>query len=168
MPKRLLSPICWIRIDDRLIHGQVIVAWRQHLGYDAICIVDDSIANDAFMGDVLRMAAPTGVRVIVVTVGQAIAALEHTDASALLVLVKSPQTVLQLIEAGLQIDQVNVGNLGDAPGRKRVHRSISLATEHVTALDALAERGVRITFQLVPDDAPVGWGKVRETWKDKS
>jgi D-glucosaminate-specific PTS system IIB component len=156
--------IRWIRVDDRLIHGQIVVAWRQHLNYDAICIVDDAVAGDAFMCDVLRMAAPTGVRVTVVIVERAITELEQIEANAILVLAKAPQTVLQLADAGLSIAHLNVGNLGAAPGRKRVLKSISLGPEHVTALDALTERAVRITFQLVPDDMPVEWERIRETW----
>ena len=164
MPETQPSHICWIRVDDRLIHGQVTVGWRQHLRYDAICIVDDATADDAFMCDVLRMAAPAGIRVSVVAAGQAIDALERLDAKAILVLVKTPQTALQLVEAGLAIGQINVGNLGAAPGRKRVLKSILLGPEHVAALDALAARGVKIAFQLVPDDSPVEWERVRETW----
>lgn len=158
------SHISWVRVDDRLIHGQVTVAWRQHLNYDAICIVDDAIAGDAFMRDVLEMAAPAGVRACVVTVQQAIGALEQLSAKAVLVLVKTPQTALQLVEGGLAIEQVNVGNLGAAPGRKRVLKSISLGPEHVAALDALAAHGIQIAFQPVPDDPPVAWQRVRETW----
>ena len=164
VPENERSHIRWVRVDDRLIHGQVVVAWRQHLRYDAICIVDDEIANDAFMRDVLRMAAPSGVRVSVVAVQQAMDALEQSDANSILVLAKTPQKVLQLANAGLSIVHLNVGNLGAAPGRKRVFKSISLGPEHVTALDALTERGVRITFQLVPDDTAVEWERVRETW----
>ena len=163
MPETQHSPICWVRVDDRLIHGQVTVAWRQYLNYDAICVVDDAIANDAFMRDVLRMAAPAAVRVCVVSTQQATDALEQLDAKAILVLVKTPQTALQLVEGGLAIKQINVGTLSAAPGRKRVFKSISLGPEHVAALDALAGLGVKIVFQLVPDDPPVAWERVRET-----
>lgn len=164
MPQDQRSHICWVRVDDRLIHGQVAVAWRQHLNYDAICIVDDGIAGDAFMRDVLEMAAPTGVRACVVSAQQAAGALEQLAAKAILVLVKTPQTALQLVECGVAIKQVNVGNLGAAPGRKRVLKSILLGREHVAALDALAAQGVKVTFQPVPDDSPVAWEKVRGTW----
>jgi PTS system mannose-specific IIB component len=165
VPENKRSHIRWIRVDDRLIHGQVVIAWRQHLRYDAICIVDDGIAADAFMGDVLRMAAPAGVCVSVVTVQQATGELAQSDAKAILVLVKTPQIVLQLADAGLSIARLNIGNLGAAPGRKRALKSISLGPEHVTALDALAERGVKIVFQLVPEDTAVEWERIREACK---
>ena len=104
--------IALLRIDDRLIHGQVIVAWRQHLCYDAICIVDDEVANDAFMSQVLTLAAPAGVPVSVVTVQQAADELAQPGASAVLVLVKTPKTVLHLVQAGLDITHVNVSVIG--------------------------------------------------------
>jgi PTS system mannose-specific IIB component len=164
VPTNHFSHIRWLRVDDRLIHGQVVVAWRQHLRYDAIWIVDDALANDAFLRDVLQMTAPSGVPVNVTTVQQAVDALAQSESNAILVLVKSPETVLQLVKAGLVIAHVNVGNLGAAPGRKRALKSISLGPEHAIALDALAACGIEIAFQLVPDDPPVAWEKVRKTW----
>jgi mannose/fructose/N-acetylgalactosamine-specific phosphotransferase system component IIB len=161
------TPIRWIRIDDRLIHGQVTVAWRQHLGYDEICIVDDALANDAFMNDMLRLAAPSGVQVTVYTVQQATGALTHPASNAILLLTKTPQSVLRLLDAGVPITQVNVGNIAAAPGRKRVFKSISLGPEHVATLDALAERGVEITFQLVPHDTALAWKSVRSKWANR-
>jgi PTS system mannose-specific IIB component len=159
-----LSPIRWIRVDDRLIHGQVVVAWRQQLGYEAIWVVDDVTAGDAFLRDVLCLAAPADVQVTVYTVQQAIEALQHPASKAVLLLTKTPASVLQLVDAGVPIAQINVGNIAAAPGRRRVFKSISLGPEHVAALDALAERGVEITFQLVPNDTAIGWERVRKKW----
>jgi PTS system mannose-specific IIB component len=149
-----------------LIHGQVAVAWRQHLRYNEISIVDDNVATDPFMRDVLRLAAPPDVHVTVATVQQAAISLTKPSSSAVLVLTRSPQTVLQLVNAKLLLTRINIGNLGAAPGRRRVLKSIALDPEHVAALDALAARGVRIAFQLVPHDTPIQWAKVREKWVD--
>ena len=110
---------CEYQFVNELIHGQVVVAWRRHLCYDAICIVDNEIANDAFMSQVLHLAAPAEVPVSVVTVQRAVDALAKTDAAAILVLVKAPQTALSLVQAGVEVEHINVGNLGSAPGRKR-------------------------------------------------
>ena len=162
-----MSPICWTRIDERLIHGQVVVAWRRYLGYDEICVVDDAVAGDPFLSDVLRLAGPDGVAVRVCTVQGAAEALASRVGGRLhpalqgriLLLCKHPQTVLDLVEAGLLLSQVNVGNLSG--GSIPAMRSISLSPEDVAALDALAEHGVRITFQPTPDDPEVDWQVVR-------
>jgi PTS system mannose-specific IIB component len=167
MNKTGFARICWVRVDDRLIHGQVVVAWGQELGYDAIWVVDDATASDAFLCDVLRLAMPYDVQVAVYTVQQAIEALKQPGSKAILVLTKTPTSVLQLVDAGVPVAKLNVGNIASAPGRRRVFRSISLSPEHVATLDTLAERGVEVIFQLVPNDTGVGWASVRRRWRNR-
>ena len=65
----------WARVDDRLIHGQVVVGWRQHLCYQAICVVDDVVAADAVLRDVLRLATPADVGLDVCTTEEALGVL---------------------------------------------------------------------------------------------
>ena len=76
-------------------------------------------------------------------------------------MLKSPQTALPLLEGGVPIPHLNIGNLAGGAKSKRVFKSISLSTEHVATLDALAREGVRITFQLTPDDTEADWPTVR-------
>jgi len=158
-----MPPTFWTRIDDRLIHGQVTVGWRQHLRYDTICVVDDLAAADPVMRDVLRLATPSGVALHVYTVQEAAHALATPASDRTLLLLKSPQAALALAdaEAGLPLSRLTVGNLAAGPGSVRVLKSISLAPEHVAALAALAARGVEITFQPTPDDHPVDWQALR-------
>jgi PTS system mannose-specific IIB component len=171
-----MSAICWIRIDDRLIHGQVTVAWRQYLSYDRIWIVDDQVGSDPFLKEVLRVAAPDGVGVEVYTTEEAIATwVRFTEGETgsrgsatprkILLLLKRPQIALALFEEGLAAPilerGLNVGNLASRPGSKRAFKSISLGAEDMSTLDALAERGVRITFQAVPHSKQVDWGGIR-------
>jgi PTS system mannose-specific IIB component len=132
--------------------------------YDAICVIDDSVAQDTFMRDVLRMAGPADIPVYIFSVKQAASALEHLHSNDVLLLIKTPQSVLQLMDAGIEIDQLNIGNIASAPGRKRVFKSISLGPEHINALDALAKRGVQITFQIVPNDTAADWQSVRKKY----
>jgi PTS system mannose-specific IIB component len=179
VPPRPLA-LCWVRVDDRLIHGQVIVAWRRHLGYDKICIVDDGLRTDPFMREVLHMATPPGIRISVYALEEAIPLLRATATmmppgrrggregerergrgGKVLLLLKSPQTALSLLEGGVPIPHLNIGNLAGGAGSRRAFKSIWLSAEHVTTLDALAREGVRITFQLTPDDTEADWPTVR-------
>jgi PTS system mannose-specific IIB component len=157
-----MSPTRWTRIDDRLIHGQVVTAWRQHLGYQAISVVDDTMAADPYLSDALRLAVPPGVAVDIWTVRHAVEALSELPAVETLLLLRSPQVALTLIQAGLSLARINVGNLGAQPGSRRVLKSISLTAPQAAALDALAAHGVDITFQVTPDDPPVSWSKIRQ------
>jgi mannose/fructose/N-acetylgalactosamine-specific phosphotransferase system component IIB len=156
-----MSPTIWARLDDRLIHGQVVVGWRQHLRFEAIHVVDDEVARDPFLRDVLRAAAPAGVAVEVYAAKEAADALAASSSRMVLLLVKRPQTALALLEAGVPLVQLNVGNLAPAPGSTRAVRAISLTPSHAAALDELAERGVRVTLQPTLDDPAIEWGAVR-------
>ena len=171
--------MCWARVDDRLIHGQITVAWRRYLGYDEICIVDDGVRADPFLSGVLRLSAPSDVYVSVYDIQEAVGVLKAVACSTfrltpfsldwdeapslhkILLLVKTPQTALALFQGGVPMTLVNVGNIAAGPGRKRVFKSISLGPEHITALDTLAECGVNIIFQLVPDDTRGDWRVIR-------
>jgi PTS system mannose-specific IIB component len=160
-------PLIWARVDDRLIHGQVVVGWRQHLGYRAICVADDAVHADPVLCDVLRLATPPGVKLEVCTIEAAPGVLAASAAERTLLLVKSPGAALRLLDEGLSLRQLNVGNLGSAPGSVRVLGSISLTPTHVDALDALAARGVDVSFQQTPDQAAVSWETLRERPQEK-
>jgi mannose/fructose/N-acetylgalactosamine-specific phosphotransferase system component IIB len=156
------------------------VGWRQHLRYAEIWVVDDLVLADPYLQDALRLAAPSGVEVRVYRVEEAGALLAPSVAPRLLgretsptvcgggggardvlLLVRSPGAALALVEGGVPLSQVNVGNVSARPGSVRVFKNISLTPAQAEALDALAGRGVQITFQLTPEDPQVDWPVVR-------
>lgn len=151
----------WTRIDDRLIHGQVVTAWRQHLGYKAICVVDDTMAGDPYLSDALRLAVPLGITVSIYTVREAVKVLKEPPNVETLLLLRSPGTALALVEAGVSLSAINVGNVAARSGSRRVLKSISLTAAQANVLDMLAENDIDISFQVTPDDLPMSWQKLR-------
>jgi mannose/fructose/N-acetylgalactosamine-specific phosphotransferase system component IIB len=162
----------WVRIDDRLIHGQVTVGWRQYLRYQEIWVVDDLVRGDPYLWDALQLATPVGIEVRGMGLQEAIEVLTEdatpnaasvggTYGGSVLMLLRSPKVGLALLEGGVLFGRVNVGNLGARPGSVRAMRSISLTQDDVDALDALTKRGVEVFFQLTPEDARVEWEVVR-------
>ncbi|HEY4690365.1 MAG TPA: PTS sugar transporter subunit IIB [Anaerolineae bacterium] len=145
-----------VRIDDRLIHGQVIIVWRRHRTFTRIVIVDDGVAADPFMQEVLKMAAPPDLQVEVYSVAQGIAVLtqDRVDRETTMVLVRSPQVARQLFDGGVIYRALNVGGLGLAPGRKNVFKSISISDDEIAILKYLMENGVDIAFYSVPGEKP--------------
>jgi len=172
-----------VRVDDRLIHGQVTVGWRQHLRYAEIWVVDDLVGDDPFLQDALRLAAPPGVEVRVYGVEEASVLLASgvpprlrghgtsnvkrrassgtAQTCQVLLLVRSPEAALALVERGAPLAQVNVGNISARPGSVRAFKNVSLTRVQTEALDALAQGSVQITFQLTPEDVQVDWWAVR-------
>ncbi len=149
----------WVRVDERLIHGQVTVAWRRYLNYTALCIADDQTAADPFLSAVLAAATPDGVQTTICTVADAARAAPWANA---LILVKTPQAALKLRQSGLGFDQLDIGNIAAGPGKKRVYRSISLGHTDIAALSQLAAQGVQITFRQTPDDRAETWNAIKK------
>ncbi len=146
-----------VRIDDRLIHGQVVAVWLRALHADRIVIVDDATAHDDFLRDVLVMAAPPGVPVEVLDVAAGATRLTELAAwpEPVFVLARTPRTVLALRRAGVPIEVVDLGGLGAGPGRQRLHKTISVSPDEMRELRELEELGTRVEVQIVADDRPI-------------
>ncbi|MFN3762642.1 MAG: PTS sugar transporter subunit IIB [Anaerolineae bacterium] len=153
-----------IRIDDRLIHGQVVAVWCRHRPFTRIVIVDDSVAADPFMQEVMRLAAPPGLQVDVLSLEEAIRRLPQDShpRETTMILLRSPQAALRLYEGGIRYTALNVGGLGIGPGRRPLFRHIAVSDEEMAALKALAERGVDITFLTVPGEKARSFGDLVE------
>ena len=82
-----------------------------------------------------------------------------------LMLLREPEGVLALVKGGVSLERVNVGNLASRPGSVRAIKNVSLTAAHIAALDALAERGIDVFFQLAPEDARISWEAVRRRIK---
>lgn len=142
------------RIDDRLIHGQVMTAWVKYVSGNRIIIVDDSVAADPFMTKVLKMLAPPGISVEVYTVERAVEVLtgEPKANERVIILVKFPKTVEALCDKGVSITELNVGGMAAGPGRKKFYKNISASNEEKEIFRNLVEKGVKINIRIVPDD----------------
>jgi mannose/fructose/N-acetylgalactosamine-specific phosphotransferase system component IIB len=151
-----------VRVDDRLIHGQVVAVWLRAVGADRIVIVDDRVAADAFLVDVLTLAAPAGVPVEVLDVASGAARVRAlADApDVVFVLVKTPLTALALLRAGVPMDVVNLGGMGSGPGRRTLYRTISASDDERAALRDIEALGTPVEIRIAADDRPVPFASV--------
>jgi len=143
----------WIlhRVDDRLIHGQVVIAYGERMHPQRIWVVDDLAAGSPWERSLLLSAAP-GVEVRVVTVAEAAAAYaaEAAEAGGAFLLVRDLATALALVEAGAAVPGFTLGGLHYAPGKSKVNEYIYLDDRDRSAARALLERGVGLEVQDVP------------------
>jgi mannose/fructose/N-acetylgalactosamine-specific phosphotransferase system component IIB len=146
-----------VRIDDRLIHGQVVALWVKQLQAKRIVIVDDQVAKDSFLQMVLRGAAPPGVQVEVYGVEQAAQALDRPEAECAqtIVLLKGPKTAVGLRSAGVLFETLNVGGMGAGPGRKPFYRNISATPDELEMFRQLEAQGVTVQVQIEPHGRPI-------------
>lgn len=139
------------RVDDRLIHGQVVVAWGARLHPRRIWVVDDAAAADPWERDLLGAAAPDAeVRVVGVAEAAAGWAAEAAAPGGALLLVRDLATALELVEAGAAIAAFNLGGIHYAPGKSRVNDYVFLDERDRAAARALLARGVALEVQDVP------------------
>ncbi|AVK61486.1 PTS mannose/fructose/sorbose transporter subunit IIB [Lactobacillus sp. CBA3605] len=150
-----------IRIDDRLIHGQVATRWATGLRVNRIMVIDDEVANDSIQKSILRMAAPSGISTSIITEEKAITNIQADKyvKQRVLLVVRRPSVLLDLVNAGLDITKINVGNMSNREGTVQVKKSVSLLPEERADLEALIAKGVDVTAQMVPDDAEVEMSK---------
>jgi PTS system mannose-specific IIB component/fructoselysine and glucoselysine-specific PTS system IIB component len=150
--------IALYRIDDRLIHGQVVVGWGQPLDLAFIVLVDDTVADSEWEQELYRMAVPPEMTVHFLSVAQAAAQLPAfaADARTGLVLVGEIGTMTQLVEqVSGQIQTVNVGGVHHAVGRTQRLRYVFLSAAEEAALRHLEALGVEVTAQDVPTARPI-------------
>jgi len=143
------------RIDDRLIHGQVLVAWGARLNPSRIYVVDDGVAASAWERELFKEAAP-GIEVHVAGVAEAAAvhAEEAAAPRAAFLLVRDLDTARRLVEAGARVEEWNVGGLHYAPGKEKVNDYVYLDEHDREAAKALLAAGARLVVQDVPASRP--------------
>jgi mannose/fructose/N-acetylgalactosamine-specific phosphotransferase system component IIB len=151
-----------VRVDDRLIHGQVVAVWLKAVGASRIVIVDDRTAQDEFLRDVLMLAAPRGVPVEVHGFDEGLPRVTEIaeDDEQAFVLMKSPLMALRLRKAGVRFDVLNIGGMGSAPGRRQLYKNISANAEEMEAMRELERMGTRVEMRIVADDRPVAFSSV--------
>jgi mannose/fructose/N-acetylgalactosamine-specific phosphotransferase system component IIB len=153
------------RIDDRLVHGQVVVGWNQVVRARFIVACNDLVAGDEFARTLLETAsAPADVSVRVLTVEKAAAELlsgAYLNLGAIL-LFETPADVLRIMDAGVELDKINIGGMHQKKGKVEAATAIWLDEKDCADLRAIVERGARVTAQMVPPEAEVGIESILE------
>ena len=144
------------RIDDRLIHGQVVVGWGQPLNVRFIVLVDDTVAASAWEQDLYRMGVPPEMEVCFHSADAAIDAIPtyRADPRAGILLTGDIATMQRLVESAA-VDTVNVGGIHSRPGRIQRLRYVFLTPDEEQQLRNLEARGATVTAQDVPGARPV-------------
>jgi len=145
------------RIDDRLIHGQVAAFWTNSLNIHRIMIPNDEIATDEVRKSIIRLAAPPGVRTSLVSIERAANNIKagKYDQQRLFIIFEDPRDAVDLINRGVKIDKINVGNMGHKEGARQVRNNIHVTAEQVKALKELDRMGIRLTARMVPSDPEI-------------
>ena len=151
-----------VRIDFRLIHGQIVNKWIKAINANKIIFINDAFRNDDFMADIYIMAAPPGVEVEIYSVEEAAKKYveDQLGSGDVLILFKNVKEAYECYKKGLEIKELQIGGLGAAPGRKVVFGPITLDKKDADTLLEMEKEGVRVYMHQVPEDPSAELDKV--------
>jgi PTS system mannose-specific IIA component len=153
-----------IRIDDRLIHGQLVEGWVNYLKATSILVADDAVASNPRQRSIMELSVPQGLQVFIGSVEEVCGrsrAAGQDDGHAIVVF-SNPVDVLRALEAGMECRTVNIGGMHFVPGKRKLLDVLAVNDVDLEALLAISGRGVKIVIQTVPTQRPIPLEKVLE------
>lgn len=145
-----------LRIDDRLIHGQVAISWSKYYNIHTIVIANDAVVKDEFLKMTLGLAKPMDVELKIIGVDDAIRYVcEHKESPRnVMVIVNNLRDAKRLVKEG-GVSSVNFGNLRERAGSVRYSSAVTLTEEDLTICKELIDAGIELEIRWVPDDGKV-------------
>ena len=151
--------IAHVRVDTRLLHGQVATTWTKTVSPDRIIVVSDGVAHDQLRKTMIEQAAPPGVPANVVPISKMIEVTKDPrfGATKAMLLFENPQDLLAAIEGGVDIKEANIGSMAHSVGKVVVTNAIAMDNADVETLETLHAKGVALEARKVPSDSPVSY-----------
>ena len=144
------------RIDDRLIHGQIITKWIKDANAKMIMVVDDKAAGDKTQQMILKFAVPAGIKLEILSKEAAVKRVaEDTTNTNVLMLVRNPKEANALVEMGLKVDRIIIGNISNSKsevGRTKLLAYIYVEPADVEAIKSLNDKGILLEVKAVPEE----------------
>ena len=144
-----------IRIDDRLIHGQVATQWMKNLAIEQVLVISDVAAKDPLQLTILEIAAPVGVRVMIYDVAEFVDVYNSVEIKRrTLLLFTNPIELLACLKGGLKANLINIGGMKYVPGKKKVTRSVSVSEAEELAFKEIIAMGIEVEIRMMPIEKP--------------
>ena len=147
-----------LRVDHRLLHGQVAFSWKNAVEADCILIACDAVMKDDLRKTSIKMAKPSGVKLVIKSMDDAVKAI-NTDKYKLLTVVESIKDAERLCKE-CNIKKLNLGGTKATAETRNISKAMNITPAEETILKGLCEAGVDVTIQMVPEDNPVNVEKV--------
>ncbi|MBP7793096.1 MAG: PTS sugar transporter subunit IIB [Candidatus Goldbacteria bacterium] len=147
-------PILLARIDDRLIHGQVVVGWAQTLKAGHIIVINDEIVNNDMQKFLFRMATPSDINLSILTIHEAAEKIKNRafENENVILLFRSPEDVYKLLKNGGKIGEVNVGGMHFAQDKIQLFDAIFVDKNDVEMFEKIKQLNVALEVRMVPTD----------------
>ena len=147
----------YVRVDDRLIHGQIVTAWAINLGIEKIIAVDDTLASNAMLKSIMTMAAPKEYEPEIITTNEVKNALKNNENKTVLLITRQIRSLDSLIDCIKNCIDLNLGNISLQDNTVKTleayaGRTFSLTKQDVDTLDKILDAGITVMCQLVPSE----------------
>ena len=146
-----------MRVDNRLVHGQILEAWLPYTGASCIVVADDEVAEDFFRETVIRMAVPRDIEVLIYSVEEFSKAHSYSESNhkRTILLFSTIESALRSYRLGFRFQKLNIGNVYSDDMKMRCATSILLSEKDICDIRVLADSGVIVECRCVPKDKPL-------------
>ncbi|WP_040213163.1 PTS sugar transporter subunit IIB [Clostridium polynesiense] len=157
-----MKQIVLTRIDDRLIHGQVMTSWLKYTGANKIMVIDDVVSKDQFMKAVLKSCVPANVMLSVFSASEAVERIKSgfNENDKIIILVKYPKTLYDMMQQGIDFEKINIGGMAINAGRKKFHKNIAASEEEKAMLKEMINKGTKVSIQIIANDSEIDVSKL--------
>ena len=155
-----------VRVDERLLHGQVALSWKSALSYEALLIANDEVAKDDLRKSALKLATPVDVRLAIRSIKEAAELTSHEKLVGMktFVILNSPRDAKIFYENIKERPKLNLGNMGKKEGKKMCAKSLYLGEEDFKSLEELFAMGIDISAQEVPNSTAISYQELKKNF----
>lgn len=143
-----------VRIDDRLIHGQIVQGWLKVVEVNKILLISDEVAEDKMQQILLSMAMPSTVKLVIKNIKDASYELVNDvyDKDKLMILFSNPQDIVKVLENGVKFKSINVGGMHFSHGKTQILKNLSVDKQDVISFLKLIENNIELESRILPSD----------------
>jgi len=144
-----------VRIDNRLIHGQIIETWLPYTGAEVVVVANDELSKDALQQEIMSLAIPHSVTSVFVGIDDLSAKIEFLvsqNSGSVIILFSNCSDAKKAYDRGFCFASLNIGNVHYSPGKKQISPSVALSDDDEHCLKVLSRKGVELDFRCVPND----------------
>lgn len=159
-----MANIAVVRVDFRLVHGQIVTKWRQYLNLNKCVVVDNALPNDEFMSQIYISSAPADMKVKIYSEDKAVRIWEKNQFGEgnVMLLLNNIAGCLHLAQRGVKLPAVQLGGLPGSPERTNIAKAVAINREEFEQLSQLRQEfGVEVYAQMTPEDTKVGFEDIK-------
>ena len=142
--------ICFLRVDNRLIHGQVVQSWLPKIKADKVLVISQQAAKSSLMAKMMRMALPQGYELEIIKAEDALSSLKKDEAKKIFVLVEDLNQLLELVKQKIVLEKVNIGNTKYEEGKKEICAGVYFDKNDLAIISDLKKQNITFNIQALP------------------